>query len=97
MPPTPPGVVQPPWSSAFPADFQGRVLTTIVEGAPFSRSCAPLPTSRTSVAFGILDVADPEWGSELSQVPDLSKDQTAYEVAVSRLSGVDPGQPGVDR
>ncbi len=85
--PTLPGVVQPPWSAAFPSDFQGRILSTIVEGAPFSRSCAPLPTRRTSVAFGILDVEDPAWGVELSQVPDLSKDQSSYEVAVSRLSG----------
>jgi HK97 family phage major capsid protein len=84
---TPPGIVQPPWSAAFPADFQGRVLTTIVEGAPFSRSCLPLPTRRTAVAFGILDVNDPEWGAELDEVPDLAKDQTSYEVAVSRLSG----------
>lgn len=58
-----------------------------MEGAPFSRSCAPMPTTRSSVAFGILDVSDPEWGAELDEVPDLSKDQAAYEVAVARLSG----------
>lgn len=85
--PAPPGIVQPPWSAAFPADFQGRVLSMVVEGAPFSRSCAPLPTRRTAVAFGILDVNDPAWGAELDEVPDLAKDQTSYEVAVSRLSG----------
>ena len=34
-----------------------------------------------------MDVNDPEWGAELSEIPDLAKDQTAYEVAVSRLSG----------
>ena len=70
-----------------PPDWQGRVLSTIVEGAPFSRSATPLPTRRTAVAFGILDVEDPAWGGELSEVPDLAKDQSAYEVAVSRLSG----------
>lgn len=85
--PVPPGIVQPPWSQAFPADFQGRILSTIVEGSPFSRSTTPLPTQRGSVAFGILDLEDPAWGGELSEVPDLSKDQSSYEVAVSRLSG----------
>jgi HK97 family phage major capsid protein len=84
---TPPGVVQPPWPGAFGTDFQRRILTTIVEGAPFSRSCTPLPTQRTAVAFGILDTNDPAWGAELDEVPDLAKDQSTYECAVSRLSG----------
>jgi HK97 family phage major capsid protein len=85
--PTPPGVVQPPWRGAFGSDFQRRILTVIVEGAPFSRSCTPLPTQRTAVAFGVLETEDPSWGGELSEVPDLSKGQSEYEVAVSRLSG----------
>jgi HK97 family phage major capsid protein len=85
--PTPPGVVQSPWPGAFGTDFQRRILSVIVEGAPFSRSCTPLPTQRTAVAFGILDPNDPAWGGELSEVPDLAKDQSTYEVAVSRLSG----------
>lgn len=84
---TPPGIIQPPWRGAYPADFQRRVLSMIVEGAPFSRSATPLPTTRTSVAFGILDVEDPAWGAELSEVPDLAKNQAQYEVATSRLSG----------
>jgi HK97 family phage major capsid protein len=85
--PVPPGVVQSPWAGAFGTDFQRFILTTIVEGAPFSRSCTPLPTQRTAVGFGILDTEDPEWGAELSEVPDLAKDQEQYEVGVSRLSG----------
>jgi HK97 family phage major capsid protein len=85
--PAPPGVVQSPWPGAFGTDFQRRILSIVVEGAPFSRSCSPLPTQRTAVAFGILDTNDPEWGSELDEVPDLAKDQTTYEVGVSRLSG----------
>jgi HK97 family phage major capsid protein len=85
--PTPPGVVQRPWPGAFGADFQRRILSAIVEGAPFSLSCTPLPTQRTAVAFGVLDTADPAWGGELDEVPDLAKDQTTYEVGVSRLSG----------
>jgi HK97 family phage major capsid protein len=85
--PTPPGVVQSPWPAAFGADFQGRVLGLIVEGSPFSRTCTPLPTSRSAIAFGLLDLEDPAWGGELSQVPDLSKDQDQYQVGVSRLSG----------
>jgi HK97 family phage major capsid protein len=85
--PAPPGVVQPPWRGAFGPDFQRRILTAIVEGAPFSRSATPLPTQRTAIAFGVLDVADPAWGGELDEVPDLAKDQTQYEVAVARLSG----------
>ena len=85
--PAPPGIVQPPWPGAFGTDFQRRLLSAIVEGAPFSRSCTPLPTARTAVAFGVLDTADPAWGGELDEVPDLAKDQTTYEVAVSRLSG----------
>jgi HK97 family phage major capsid protein len=85
--PAPPGVVQRPWPGAFGSDFEQRILSIIVEGSPFSRSCTPLPTQRTAVAWGILDAADPAWGAELSEVPDLAKDQTTYEVAVSRLSG----------
>jgi HK97 family phage major capsid protein len=85
--PAPPGVVQRPWPGAFGTDFQRRILTTIVEGSPFSRSCTPLPTQRTAVAFGILDTNDPAWGAELDEVPDLAKDQATYEVGVSRLSG----------
>lgn len=84
---TPPGVVRPPWAGAFGTDFQRRILTIIVEGSPFARSCSPLPTERGTVAWGILEANDPAWGSELSEVPDLSKDQSTYEVAVSRLSG----------
>ena len=85
--PIPPGVVQPPWPGAFGTDFQRRILSMIVEGAPFSRSCTPLPTARTAVGFGLLDTELPEWGAELSEVPDLAKDQDQYEVGVSRLSG----------
>jgi HK97 family phage major capsid protein len=82
-----PGVTQPPWPGAFPADFQLRILTTIVGGSPFARSCTPLPTQRTAVAFGILDANDPAWIAELDQIPDLAKGQSAYEVAVSKLAG----------
>jgi HK97 family phage major capsid protein len=85
--PAPPGVVRPPWADAFGTDFQRRILTTIVEGAPFSRSCSPLPTQRGSVAFGILDANDPAWVAELGEIPDLAKDQSSYEVAVSKLAG----------
>jgi HK97 family phage major capsid protein len=84
---TPPGIIRPPWSAAFGTQFERRLLSMIVEGSPFARSCAPLPTERGAVAFGLLDTADPAWGSELSEVPDLAKDQGQYEVAVSRLSG----------
>lgn len=83
----PPGVVQRPWPGAFGSDFQRRLLSLIVEGSPFARSCTPLPTQRSSVAFGVLDVNDPAWGGELDEVPDLAKDQSTYEVGVSRLSG----------
>jgi HK97 family phage major capsid protein len=85
--PAPPGVVQPPWPGAFGTDFQRNVLSAIVGGSPFSRSCSPLPTQRTAVAWGVLDTNDPEWGAELDPVPDLSKGQDVYEVGVSRLSG----------
>jgi HK97 family phage major capsid protein len=83
---TTPGIVQNPWSSMFPADTRA-IVSAIVGGAPFSRACTPLPTQRTSVAFGTLDPADPEWGAELDPIPDLSGPQSAYEVAVSRLAG----------
>jgi HK97 family phage major capsid protein len=82
-----PGVTEPGWPSAFPADFQQRILSTVVGGAPFSRSVMPLPTMRSEVAFGILDANDPAWIAELGQIPDLAKNQSAYEVAVSKLAG----------
>ena len=85
--PAPPGIIRPGWPGAYGTDFQSRVLSTIVEGAPFSRSLTPMPTQRGSVAFGILDTEDPEWIGELGVVPDLAKDQSAYEVAVSKLAG----------
>jgi HK97 family phage major capsid protein len=82
-----PGVTEPPWPGAFPADFQRKILSVVVGGAPFSRSCTPLPTVRTSVAFGILDTNDPAWISELDQIPDLAKNQSSYQCGVSKLAG----------
>ena len=85
-----PGVSSPAaqaWSAAFPPQFQAKILTTIVGGSPFSRRCTPLPTARSAVAFGILDANDPAWLAELDQIPDLSKSQGVYEVAVSKLAG----------
>ena len=82
-----PGVGRTGWPALFPADVQARILAVITDGAPFSRACTPLPTNRGSVAFAILDSADPAWSSELDQIPDLAPTQSAYQVAVSRLNG----------
>jgi HK97 family phage major capsid protein len=82
-----PGINQPGWPKGFPADFQAKILSTVVGGSPFSRSCTPLPTARTSVAFGILDANDPAWVAELDTIPDLAKNQSTYEVGVSKLAG----------
>jgi HK97 family phage major capsid protein len=82
-----PGVGQPGWPGVFPPDVQARILSVITSGAPFSRACTPLPTSRSSVAFPILDSADPSWSAELDLIPDLAPTQSAYTVAVSRLNG----------
>jgi HK97 family phage major capsid protein len=86
MAPPVPGIVQNPWSALFPADVQ-PIVSAIVGGAPFSRSCTPLPTQRTAVAFPVLDTADPAWLAELEQIPDLGATQSSYEVAVSKLAG----------
>ena len=82
-----PGIGQPGWPGAFGPDIQPRILSVITSGAPFSAACTPLPTGRTSVAFPILDSADPAWTSELDLIPDLAPTQSAYEVAVHRLNG----------
>jgi HK97 family phage major capsid protein len=82
-----PGIVQPPWPGVFPPDVQQRILSVITGGAPFARSCTPLPTNRSSVAFPILDSADPAWSAEMDLIPDLAPTQSAYTVAVSRLNG----------
>ena len=82
-----PGVIQPPWPGAFGPDFQQNVLSAVVGGAPFSRSLTPLPTQRSSIAFGVLDANDPAWIAELDQIPDLAKNQSSYEVGVSKLAG----------
>ena len=86
MPPRPPGITQPPWSSVFPAHVVA-IVSAIVGGAPFSRSLTPLPTNRASVSFPQLDVDDPEWVSELGVIPTLGLDATEYEVATSKLAG----------
>jgi HK97 family phage major capsid protein len=82
-----PGISQPGWPKGFPADFQAKILSTVVGGSPFSRSCTLLPTARTSVAWGILDANDPAWVAELDTIPDLAKNQSTYEVGVSKLAG----------
>ena len=86
--PVPPGIVQPPWSAAFPADFAGphpvhhRGRRPV---QPLGHAAADPPERRRVRRSWTSN--DPEWGAELSEIPDLAKDQTAYEVAVSRLSG----------
>jgi HK97 family phage major capsid protein len=82
-----PGIVRTPWPGAYPADLSARILAVVTGGAPFSRTCTPLPTQRQKVAFPILDSADPAWTAELDVIPDLAPTQSAYEVATSRLSG----------
>jgi HK97 family phage major capsid protein len=86
MPPSPPGITQPPWSTMFPAHVVA-VISAIVGGAPFARSLTALPTSRASVSFPRLDPDDPEWISELGLIPALNADQSEYEVAASKLAG----------
>jgi hypothetical protein len=86
MPPAPPGITQPPWSTLFPADVVA-VVTVIVGGAPFARSLTPLPTNRTSVSFPRLDPSDPEWVAEMGEIPLLTPDTDEYEVATSKLAG----------
>jgi capsid protein len=86
MPPAPPGITQPPWSTMFPA-FVVEIVSAIVGGAPFARSLRPLPTDRSSVSFPQLDVEDPEWVAEMGLIPTLTPDTDQYEVAVSKLAG----------
>ncbi len=86
MPPAPPGITQPPWSTMFPAHVVA-IVSAIVGGSPFARSLTPLPTSRASVSFPQLDPEDPEWVSELGEIPVLTGDTSEYEVAVSKLAG----------
>jgi HK97 family phage major capsid protein len=82
-----PGVGQPGWPGIAPFDLNARILAVVTGGAPFSRACTPLPTTRTSVAFPILDSADPSWSAELDLIPDLAPTQSSYQVAVHRLNG----------
>jgi HK97 family phage major capsid protein len=86
MPPRPPGITQPPWSTLFPAHVVA-IISAIVGGAPFARSLTPLPTDRSSVSFPQLDVEDPEWVAELGVIPTLTPDVDQYEVATSKLAG----------
>jgi HK97 family phage major capsid protein len=86
MPPAPPGITQPPWSTMFPAQVVA-VISAIVGGANFARSLSALPTNRTSVSFPQLDPEDPEWVAELGVIPTLNADQSEHEVAVSKLAG----------
>jgi HK97 family phage major capsid protein len=86
MPPNPPGITRPPWSTMFPANVVA-VISAIVGGSPFARSLTPLPTNRASVSFPRLDPDDPEWVGELGLIPALNADQSEYEVAASRLAG----------
>lgn len=86
MPPRPPGITQPPWSTMFPANVVA-VISAIVGGSPFARSITPLPTNRSSVSFPQLDPEDPEWVGELGEIPLLTPDTSEYEVAVSKLAG----------
>ena len=86
MPPRPPGITQPPWSTMFPAHVVA-IVSAIVGGSPFARSLTPLPTNRASVSFPQLDPDDPEWLAELGQIPVLTGDAAEYEVAVSKLAG----------
>ena len=85
MPPSP-GVIRPPWSTAFPAHVV-QIVSAIVGGSPFARSLTPLPTIRSSVSFPRLDPDDPAWLAELGQIPALNAEQSEYEVAVSKLAG----------
>lgn len=85
MPPSP-GVIRPPWSTAFPSHVVA-IVSAIVGGSPFARSLTPLPTTRSSVSFPQLDPDDPEWLAELGVIPALNADQSEYEVAVSKLAG----------
>jgi len=86
MPPRPPGITQPPWSTMFPAQVVA-IVSAIVGGAPFARSLTPLPTNRASVSFPQLDPDDPAWVAELGEIPLLTPDTSEYEVAVSKLAG----------
>lgn len=86
MPPRPPGITQPPWSTMFPSHVVS-IVSAIVGGSPFARSLTPLPTNRASVSFPQLDPEDPEWISELGVIPQLTGDTSEYEVAVSKLAG----------
>jgi Phage capsid family len=86
MPPRPPGITQPPWSTMFPADVV-QIVSAIVGGSPFASSLTPLPTNRASVSFPQLDPDDPEWLAELGEIPVLTPDTSEYEVAVCKLAG----------
>jgi HK97 family phage major capsid protein len=85
MPPNP-GIIRPPWSSAFPAHVV-QIVSAIVGGSPFARSLTPLPTTRSSVSFPQLDPDDPAWLAELGQIPALNAAQDEYETAISKLAG----------
>lgn len=86
MPPRPPGITQPPWSTVFPAQV-AAIVSAIVGGSPFARSLTPLPTNRASVSFPQLDPDDPAWVAELGEIPVLTPNADEYEVAVSKLAG----------
>jgi hypothetical protein len=57
MPPARGPITKAIWPSAFPVDVR-PVIAAIVGGAPFARSLAPLPTTRTGVVFPLVNDID---------------------------------------
>lgn len=71
-----------------PPDVQTRILSMLVDSAPFAASLTRQPTNSASVVYPLASPSGAAWIAELDEIPLMSLNDDAYTVAVAKLAGL---------
>lgn len=87
--PSPPAVSTESWSGHLaPPEIAGRIITMIMDQAPFAASLTRFTTSSSSVVFPTVSPTGAAWIPELGRFPTMNLNEDADVIALAKLGGL---------
>lgn len=71
-----------------PAEVSQRILTLVIDQAPFAESLTPWPTTASAVAWPTAAPTGYAWLAELAPFPDIVLNDDSYVSGVCKIGGI---------
>jgi HK97 family phage major capsid protein len=71
-----------------PPDVTAKILSLLIDNAPFAASLTRLPTQRGSVSFPVASPGGWGWTAEGAKLPQINLNDDVVEVAACKIGGV---------